>query len=200
MTRALPWALRATGQARRSVATRVAVLVGLLLAARTAAAQTGLSGGVALELGGVHAGEFRDRAKDAFSAALDFRVAQFGETSLLVGVRAEEPVLEGDLTTICIVGSHGQCLDPPPSLRAATVNVGVRRYFMNRIAIEADVGAGGFAAGQWSGWRGAESASVDFALRIAGPLYTEFGGHLLVWSYGGAALRAQTVTYGLRIN
>lgn len=182
------------------IAAAGAMLGALSFAARPATAQSRLSADVALELGGVRGGEYRDRAKAAFSMALDVRVARFDETSVWLGVRAEDPVLREAVTAICVPGSHGQCLDPPPSLRAVTINVGVRRRFLDRIAVGAGIGVGGFAAGQWSGWRGATSGSVDVALCLGGPLYAVIGGHVLAWSYGGSQLSAPAVTYGLRLN
>lgn len=165
-----------------------------------ARAQSPLSAGVALELGGVQGGEFRDRAKDAVSATLDVRLARIGETSVLLGLRAEQPFMQEAATAICVYGSHGQCLDPPPSLRAVTANVGLRRQFFDRVAIGADVGAGGFAGDNWRGWRGVASGAINVALRLGGPVYFAIGGHALVWSYDGSMLVARTVTYGLRIN
>ncbi len=178
----------------------LALVTGMLLAVRPAAAQSRVSGGIALELGGVHGGEYRDRAKDAVSAALDFRVARIGETTVLLGVRAEQQFMPDAVTAICIYGSHGQCLDPPPSLNAVTVNIGLRRLFFDRVAIGADVGAGGFAGDNWRGWRGVASGAVHVALRLGGPVYAVIGGHALAWPYDGTTLLAQTVTYGVRID
>lgn len=77
----------------------------------------------------------------------------------------EEPFGPNSITAVCEIGSHGQCLDPPPDVRSFTATLGARRLWANRIALGVNGGIGEVADRRWGAPQGAITGEFDLALR-----------------------------------
>jgi len=173
----------------------------LALFAGPAAAQARVGVDVALERGSVHGGEFRhDLGSSLLLGRLDARVAQIAGSEIRAGIAVEQPFLQGDITTICILGSQGQCLAAPPEVRSVTATFGLRRTMAHRVALGLTAGAGQVANARWSDARLAFTGQFDLALRIGGPVYLTGGGRVVSWHDNGLSLHSYTQAYGIRIN
>jgi hypothetical protein len=176
-------------------------MAGVVLAAAPARAQSRWSGDLAFEGGWVHGGEFRrDMGKSMLLGRLDMRIARLAGTDVRVGLVAEEPFGQGGVTTVCIIGSHGQCLDPPPDVRTLTATVGLRRSVGGWLAVGATGGVGEIADDRWGNPRAAYTGQFDVALRVFGPVWLTGGGRVVSWHDNGVSLHSYTQAYGIRIN
>ncbi|MHB1862418.1 MAG: hypothetical protein ACYCVL_05550 [Gemmatimonadaceae bacterium] len=176
-------------------------LAGAALFARSAAGQSRVSAELAFESGNVHGGEFRrDLGKSMLLAGVDVRVGRLGGNEVRIGLAAEEPFLQGDVTTICVIGSHGQCLDPPPDVRSITATVGLRRTIAHRLALALSGGTGEVADMRWGNPRLAFTGRFDVALRALGGVYLTGGGRVVSWHDAGVSLHSYVQAYGIRIN
>jgi len=147
----------------------------------------------------VTGGEFRLRDANMLSAQLDVAAARWSRADLFVGVSNMRLSRWGDVTTVCEIGSHGQCVPPAPDVGAWSAVVGARVAPLDYLAF--DVGTSLGWADRGPGRRvPVLGGRASAALRAVGPVWLTAGLQVMAWHVNGDALRAAPWFVGVRLH
>lgn len=178
----------------------LAAVLGIVACVPRARAQSPLSleldGGAATVAGGV----YTDRAQIVAGARLDWRVASFPSTELLVGTSGFQYYGSSKVYVYPACVNCGIVeREPVPSFGLLAATIGIRR----RIGGDASIGVAG-AVGpvhtRYGGTRTGVAWRGDVAFHIAGALHLVVAAEAISWTPGPNTLHAYPITVGLRLD